>query len=60
MGTQNPSEDTLLGYAMDNFPIHGPVLGSADVLLDECNGPTVNGKCQYHVRVLFLNIQQQI
>jgi hypothetical protein len=47
MGTENPSSDTLLGYALDGFPIYGPLNDSSS--LDKCNGQTVNGKYQYHV-----------
>lgn len=49
MGQEDPSENDLLGYAMDGFPIYGPL--SDDSGLDTCNGRTVNGSYQYHVRV---------
>jgi hypothetical protein len=49
LGEVNPSSSDLLGYALDGFPIYGPV---SDVsVLDGCNGRTVNGQYQYHVRV---------
>jgi hypothetical protein len=48
LGEVNPSSSDLLGYALDGFPIYGPV---SDVsVLDGCNGRTVNGQYQYHVR----------
>ena len=25
MGQENPTSDTLLGYALDGFPIYGPI-----------------------------------
>ena len=49
LGKEDPSSDTLLAYAFDGFPIYGP-LSDASVL-DDCNGRTVNGNYQYHVRV---------
>ena len=42
---------TLLGYAMDGFPIYGPL--SDDSELDVCNGRMNNdGHYQYHVRTI--------
>ena len=49
MGQQNPSENDLLGYALDGYPIYGPLPDAS--ILDDCNGRTVNGQYQYHVRV---------
>ena len=49
MGQVKPSENDLLGYALDGFPIYGPI---SDVSgLDGCNGRTVDGQYIYHVRV---------
>ncbi len=42
-----PSESTLMGYALDGFPIYGAV--ADDSVLDQCNGQTVQGSYQYHV-----------
>ena len=36
-------------FNTDGFPIYGPL--SDDSSLDSCNGRTVNGSYQYHVRV---------
>jgi hypothetical protein len=45
------TSDTLLGYAMDGFPIYGPV--ADDSVLDACNGMVdSNGNYQYHVRTM--------
>ena len=53
LGEVDPSSSDLLAYALDGFPIYGPLSDTS--LLDECNGRTVNGGYQYHVRVsLFL------
>jgi len=49
MGEENPSSTDLLGYALDGFPIYGPL--SDDSVLDACNGQTVDGQYQYHVLV---------
>ena len=49
MGQVNPSENDLLGYALDGFPIYGPLPDAS--VLDSCNGQIVNGQYQYHVRV---------
>jgi hypothetical protein len=49
LGQSNPSEDDLLGYALDGFAIYGPL--SDDSVLDDCNGRTVDGVYRYHVRV---------
>ena len=46
-------EQVLLGYALDGFPLYGPLLGSkanVDSLLDRCNGRMVNGSYRYHAR----------
>lgn len=49
LGQATATSTTLLGYALDGFPIYGPL---SDVsALDECNGLTLNGSYQYHVRV---------
>ena len=48
---------TLIGYALDGFPIYGPLSGdkeSVDVILDKCNGRFFpDGTYAYHVRNLF-------
>jgi hypothetical protein len=51
MGEENPSSADFLGYALDGFPIYGPL--SDDSVLDACNGQTVDGQYQYHVRVSY-------
>lgn len=43
------TETDHIGWSLDGFPIFGPV-DDPDALLDECNGRTVNGNYQYHVR----------
>ena len=44
-----PSSDTLMGYAMDGFPVYGAV--DDDTILDECNGRfDDDGNYMYHVR----------
>ena len=44
-----PDENTMLGYAMDGFPIYGAVDDTS--LLDECNGKFADdGSYRYHVR----------
>lgn len=48
MGEEAPTSTTLLGWALDGFPIYGP---DESLQLDKCNGRTVNGKYQYHVKV---------
>ena len=54
----NPLADnsTLVGYAIDGFPIFGPLSGSkelVDRVLDKCNGRYLpNGSYIYHVRTL--------
>jgi len=48
MGQEDPSSTDLLGYALDGFPIYGPVSDASS--LDECNGIEENGEYQYHVR----------
>ena len=45
-----PDSSTLIGYAMDGFPLYGPLDDASE--LDECNGRHVNGSYQYHVRNL--------
>jgi hypothetical protein len=49
LGEENPSSEDLLAYALDGFPIYGPLVDAS--VLDACNGRTVNGKYQYHVKV---------
>ena len=53
MGKDEADSDTLLGWALDGFPIYGPFeIGSSNLdSLDNCNGRDVNGSYQYHVRV---------
>lgn len=50
------NQETLLGYALDGFPIYGPLAGSASdiaAVLDACNGRTLpDGTYRYHVRTL--------
>ena len=48
MGEETVTSDELLGYAMDGFPIYGPL--DDDSVLDACNGMLVDGNYQYHVR----------
>ncbi len=53
MGKEFVSSDTLLGYAMDGFPIYGPLDNQSLSKLDPCNGLYNNdGKYQYHVRTV--------
>ena len=52
MGSPNPTSSTLLAYALDGFPIYGPMSDSEVGSLDSCNGrqdPTT-GDYQYHAR----------
>lgn len=45
--------DTLVGYALDGFPIYNPLPGTKediDAVLDSCNGLTVNGEYRYYAR----------
>ena len=42
-------ETDHIGWSLDGFPIFGPV-DDPESVLDECNGRTVNGNYQYHVR----------
>ena len=49
LGKESPTSNDLLAYALDGFPIYGPL--DDDSSLDACNGITVNGQYQYHVRV---------
>uniref|UniRef100_A0A7S4PJX8 YHYH domain-containing protein n=1 Tax=Paramoeba aestuarina TaxID=180227 RepID=A0A7S4PJX8_9EUKA len=53
LGHENmPDENTLMAYAMDGFPIYGPV-SNPDSDLDECNGMKHDdGSYRYHVRTL--------
>merc|ERR1719284_742833 len=51
----NASPYEQVGFALDGFPIFGPLTGSkadVDAILDECNGLFVEGQYQYHVRSL--------
>ena len=52
MGAESvTSSEQLLGYAMDGFPIHGPLDDASQ--LDKCNGMTdANGNYRYHVRTI--------
>jgi len=51
MGRELESHETLLGYAMDGFPIYGHL--EDDSVLDPCNGVTSEDSTyQYHVRTL--------
>ncbi|KAL7545550.1 hypothetical protein ACHAWF_008901 [Thalassiosira exigua] len=52
MGKDEESSDTLLGYALDGFPIYGHLEDEASKELDACNGLYKDGKYQYHVRTL--------
>jgi len=45
-----PQSTDLIAYAIDGFPIYGPV--SDPSILDGCNGRFLNNKYQYHVRTL--------
>jgi len=45
-----PSHDTLVGYALDGFPIFGPGSNRFTEQLDECNGRFVQGSYRYHLR----------
>ena len=49
LGKEDPTADELLAYALDGFPIYGPLSDASG--LDACNGRTVDGQYQYHVRV---------
>mmetsp|Transcript_13078 Transcript_13078/g.36191 ORF Transcript_13078/g.36191 Transcript_13078/m.36191 type:complete len:850 (+) Transcript_13078:53-2602(+) len=53
MGQETVAPTTLLGYAMDGFPLYGP-LADADVgQLDACNGMVnSDGNYVYHVRAI--------
>lgn len=56
MGEETIASDKLLGYALDGFPIYGPLDSSAPFEgLDECNGRYVDGSYRYHV-VEYTNI----
>ena len=52
MGEEFVTSNELLGYAMDGFPIYGPLDDDDVGDLDACNGITVDGNYQYHVRTL--------
>ncbi|KAL7540868.1 hypothetical protein ACHAXR_010440 [Thalassiosira sp. AJA248-18] len=52
MGREVESHETLLGYAMDGFPIYGHLDDDSVLDLDQCNGIYKDGKYQYHVRAL--------
>jgi hypothetical protein len=43
-----PAVTDMVGYALDGFPIYGPVANQTE--LDECNGLAVNGTYQYHMK----------
>ena len=45
-----PPASQLLAYALDGFPIYGPVEDTS--ALDGCNGQFVGGSYQYHVRTI--------
>lgn len=47
---QELGSETLLGYALDGFPIYGPM--EDDSVLDECNGIGDELNYRYHVRTL--------
>jgi len=46
--SDTPPHKMLLGYALDGFPIYGPLDDASD--LDVCNGIFSGGNYQYHVR----------
>jgi hypothetical protein len=50
------NQETLLGYALDGYPLYGPLSGTkmqVDNILDKCNGRTLeDGTYRYHVRTL--------
>eukprot|EP00751_Fragilariopsis_kerguelensis_P003942 CAMPEP_0170812694 /NCGR_PEP_ID=MMETSP0733-20121128/36223_1 /TAXON_ID=186038 /ORGANISM="Fragilariopsis kerguelensis, Strain L26-C5" /LENGTH=275 /DNA_ID=CAMNT_0011169525 /DNA_START=35 /DNA_END=862 /DNA_ORIENTATION=- len=53
MGEETVTSKTLLGYAMDGFPIYGPLSDNRLDRLDACNGLTNrHGSYEYHVRTL--------
>ena len=47
-GSETPTHKILLGYALDGFPIYGPLDDASG--LDPCNGISSEGNYQYHVR----------
>jgi hypothetical protein len=55
-GCKVVDEKTLVGYALDGFPIYGPLKGSkdeVDKILDECNGRDFHDRTfgyRYHTR----------
>lgn len=45
-----PDQEELVGFAMDGFPIYGPIMEDNSLqLLDECNGRLVDGNYRYHM-----------
>jgi len=53
MGEETVTATTLLGYAMDGFPIYGPLDDNSVSNLDPCNGiENSDGSYQYHVRAI--------
>ena len=58
LGEQDPTSSKLLAYALDGYPIYGPLEDASG--LDGCNGRTINGQYQYHVRVRRLSDVQSI
>lgn len=48
VGFRNASPTTLIGYALDGFPIYGGL--DDDTELDSCGGLSVSGGYQYHLR----------
>eukprot|EP01095_Lingulamoeba_sp_RSL-Kostka_P006109 TRINITY_DN188_c0_g1_i1.p1 TRINITY_DN188_c0_g1~~TRINITY_DN188_c0_g1_i1.p1 ORF type:complete len:327 (-),score=123.63 TRINITY_DN188_c0_g1_i1:229-1209(-) len=49
-GNLKVDENTFIGYALDGFPIYGPMQDNSE--LDECNGMFKNGNYEYHVQYL--------
>jgi len=53
MGEEAVTTTLVLGYAMDGFPIYGPLADDEVSALDACNGITnADGSYQYHVRAV--------
>mmetsp|Transcript_25994 Transcript_25994/g.32052 ORF Transcript_25994/g.32052 Transcript_25994/m.32052 type:complete len:220 (+) Transcript_25994:242-901(+) len=50
LGKESPSSDELIGYALDGFPIYGPLSDTSGI--DACNGIQTNGQYQYHVQTI--------
>ena len=46
------SQDTLLAFAMDGFPIYGPVSDEELGELDGCNGRKVNGRFDFIFKII--------